>query len=102
MTELQSLSAPVALAPVALNDTKHLVRLRHTHRLAFERYIDLASKICGRLGTLTPESLSNLDRANLGAAKRMEADAHAAYLRARGTLIDYLAGALTTHAHAGD
>ena len=97
MTELQSLSVPVVL-----NDTKHLVRLRHTHRLTFERFIDISSKICGRLATLTPESLSDLDRANLGAAKRMEADAHAAYLRARGTLIEYLGGALTRHAQAGD
>lgn len=79
-------------APQAIVDPKQLTRLRQSHRLTFERYLDIASRLCGRLATLTPESISELDRANLLAARRKEAVAHEAYLKARSALAAYLDG----------
>ena len=75
-----------------ITDQKQLGRLRQSHRLTFERYLDITTRICGRLGTLTPESMSDLDRANLQAGKRKEAAAREAYLKARCALMRYLEG----------
>lgn len=85
----------------SVRDPKQLVRLRQSHRLTFERYLDIATRTCGRLATLTPETLSDIDRANLIAGTRKEAAAHEAYLKAKTTLTRYLLGEVTNHASSG-
>ena len=85
-----------------ITDQKQLGRLRQSHRLTFERYLDIATRICGRLASLTPESISDLDRANLQAIRRKEAAAHESYLRARAALLEYLAAGDAEPAPSGD
>jgi hypothetical protein len=67
-----------------------LSRLRQAYRLALERYIDVSSASSGRLLRLTPESISELDKANLQVTGRREAAAHETYLAAKTALLDYL------------
>lgn len=69
---------------------KELLRLRQSFRIALERYMDVASYESGRLTTLTPESISEIDRANLLLLSQKGKVAQQTYCKARAALISYL------------
>jgi len=69
---------------------KELLRLRQSFRIALEKYLDIASHESGRLTCLTPESISEIDRANLILLSQKGKAAHHTYHRARTALISYL------------
>ncbi len=69
---------------------KELLRLRQSFRIALEKYLDIASHESGRLTSLTPEAISEIDRANLMLLSQKGKAAHLTYSRARTALIAYL------------
>ena len=77
---------------------KELQRLRQSCRLALERYLDLASRESGRLTSLTPKSISQIDRANLLLLSQKEEAAHRTYRAAKAALRGYLGALLTPDA----
>jgi riboflavin synthase alpha subunit len=73
-------------------DIKTLQRLRHSVRLALERYLDLAGRSSGHLVAMAPGSLDDIARTNLAILQRKEDQAYQFYLNARSALMDYIDG----------
>jgi len=73
-------------------DSKLLQRLRHTCRIALEKYVDLASHSSGELTRLAPGSIDRLSRSRLALLQTKEDQAHEAYLKARANLLKYVLG----------
>ena len=82
----------LAAPEVAQTDFKTLQRLRQACRVAFERYVDLASHGSGQLARLSPASVDQVARINVALLQQKEQKAHEAYLKARGALQDFVLG----------
>jgi hypothetical protein len=90
---MPSAAREVRITRTSLSESRELLRLRQAHRLALERFVDVASATCGRMARLTPETISEIDRANLLVGTRKETLAHENYLAAKAALLEYLSTA---------
>jgi hypothetical protein len=71
-------------------DFKVLQRLRQACRITLERFVDVANHASGHLSGLTRGTVTDLGRANLALLRQKEDKAHAAYLKARIALLEYV------------
>lgn len=71
-------------------DFKQLQRLRQACRLAFERFVDIASHGSGELIRLSPANINQVSRLNVALLQQKEQKAYEAYLRARTNLMEFV------------
>lgn len=76
--------------PPLESDSKTLQRLRQSTRLAFERYVDIASHCSGRLAQLNPADTDRFGRVNVALLEQREARAYEAYVKAKAALMQHL------------
>lgn len=83
----------LAASEIPQTDFKTLQRLRQACRVAFERYVDMASYCSGQLARLSPATVDRVARINVALLQQREQKAYEAYLKARATLLEFVMGA---------
>ena len=82
----------LAASEIPQADFKTLQRLRQACRVAFERYVDMASYGSGQLARLSPATVDRVARINLALLQQREQKAYEAYLKARAALLEFVMG----------